>query len=91
MSGTKSARGRNVTQSDSGSREIAGTGRKLLATVMGRLRDLHDKSFSDWCRANGYDRDKVRAALLGSSRTPEAVNGALAAIRAAGLDQRSAA
>lgn len=91
MAGTKMARRRNVTPESAVSSEIAGTGRKLLASVMGRIRDLHDKSFNEWCRVHGYDRDKVRAALLGSSRTPEAITGALAAIRAAGLDQKSAA
>jgi hypothetical protein len=89
--GTSTARRRTVTPTNPISSGIPGTGRDLLRTVMARIFEKYDQAFAVWCRENGYDRDKTRAGLLGASRTPEAIAGARAAMKAAGIENAAAA
>lgn len=88
---TKIARPRNLTRGDRSASEVPGAGRELLRRVMAGLRVSRDSTLFAWCRESGFSFDQTRAGLLGASRGDKAVTGALAAMKAAGLDRKKRA
>jgi hypothetical protein len=73
-----------VTTEAGGRKEIPAPGRQLYLMVLGGLT-AHGTRFTPWCRDNGLDVGRVRAALYGMSDTDEAKELRRKAMIAAGL------
>lgn len=81
----KAVRRRNLTPTPAIATGISGAGRELLRGVMGGLRTRLDQTLSEWSRVQGFNHWAIRSALLGSSKSPESVEGARRAMQAAGV------
>lgn len=75
---------RNVIPDSGERKEIPGPGRQLYRLVLGGLV-ARETRFTPWCRDNGLDVSRVRAALYGLSDTPDAQELRRKAMTAAGL------